>query len=457
MNRDPMRTMCVLFGLCAAAMAQSNWSLMGLTGPSPRGQPGLAFDSQRGCTVLFGGLAMNATGPVTLGDTWEWDGAVWSQRRPVTAPPPRFGHAMVHDSARNRTVLYGGSTDTDTWEWDGIHWARVSTVGPPSTYGHAMTFDSSRGRTVLYGGAGAGGSDTWEWDGFAWTQVATGMPLARMFSAMAFDSVRNRVVMFGGTVDQIAGLGETWEWDGTTWMLMAANGPPRRMAHAMTYDRSRRVTVLCGGIDHNPAQIIHGDDWEWDGSTWTSGATAAPFGPRTSAALAYDSARRRAVLFGGETVNASGAVFLGDTWEGSGTPIAQALPFGTGCGSPPLTLTPAVGAPPGIGATAQAALSNVPTPVAFVALGWSQTTFGQFALPLYLGGFGIPCYLLQSADVSSMASSPTGPSAAAFRIAIPDVPWLVGVHVYAQAWAPAPLANSGQTVVSNGIDWQIGY
>ncbi len=92
-----------------------------------------------------------------------------------------------------------------------------------------------------------------------------------------------------------------------------------------------------------------------------------------------------------------------------------------------------------------------------MALGWSQVVFGQVALPLYLGGFGIPCYLLQSAEVGSLPCSPAGPGAATFRIAIPDAPWLVGVHVYAQAWAPAPSANAGQTVVSYGIDLLIGY
>jgi len=46
-------------------------------------------------------------------------------------PGPRGGFGMAYDSARGKTVLYGGGvdagipTDRDTWEWDGTNWRRV--------------------------------------------------------------------------------------------------------------------------------------------------------------------------------------------------------------------------------------------------------------------------------------------------------------------------------------------
>ena len=72
-----------------------------------------------------------------------------------------------------------------------------------------MTFDSARGRTVLYGGSGAGiGSDVWEWDGTSWTLVPTPGPPARADSAMAYDSTRGKIVLFGGGPTTLA---DTWE------------------------------------------------------------------------------------------------------------------------------------------------------------------------------------------------------------------------------------------------------
>jgi hypothetical protein len=62
--------------------------------------------------VMFGG-AQN----VRIGDTWEWDGAVWTRRTPANSPPPRASHAMA--TLGNKVVLFGGEGEgaelADTW------------------------------------------------------------------------------------------------------------------------------------------------------------------------------------------------------------------------------------------------------------------------------------------------------------------------------------------------------
>jgi hypothetical protein len=110
-----------------------------------------------------------------------------------------------------------------------------------------------------------------------------------------------------------------------------------------------------------------------------------------------------------------------------------------------------------INTSAQLSLSSIPSTIAFVALGWSNAMIGPFALPFSLAGYGMAgCDLLQSAEFATMQTTPTGPGAASFSLAIPNLPVLVGLHVYLQGWAPAPGANAGDTIVSNGIDWGIG-
>src|SRR4051812_23678127 len=87
--------------------------------PTGRSACAMVYDSARGVTVLFGGVASLNN---RLGDTWEWNGTAWTQRA-VTGPSPRSGHAMVYDSARGVTVLFGGNTfagySGETWEWNG--------------------------------------------------------------------------------------------------------------------------------------------------------------------------------------------------------------------------------------------------------------------------------------------------------------------------------------------------
>ena len=56
-----------------------------------------------------------------------WSGGAWRQV-PAAGPSRRRGTAMVYDSARRRTVLYGGELNdqllSDMWEWDGARWTR---------------------------------------------------------------------------------------------------------------------------------------------------------------------------------------------------------------------------------------------------------------------------------------------------------------------------------------------
>jgi hypothetical protein len=290
-------------GLCGKA-----WSIRAETGPSAR-TTALAYDSIRNRTVLFGGhLGLG----VMADDTWEWDGATWTQRI-VPGPSARRGHAMAYDSARGVTVLFGGydinTFNGETWEWNGSTWQLVATTGPTPRWDHAMAYDAVRGVTVLFGGAEFGGtrrSDTWEWDGVTWTQRASGGPLARQEHNLIYDEYRGVTVLFGGDSGTLRG--DTWEWNGVSWSQVATTGPSARKSASMIYDRSRRVTVLFGGS----APTLMDDTWEWDGTNWQQVAVAGP-GARLYVAAAYDSQRGVGVFFGGGAFP-----FEADTWEWAG-------------------------------------------------------------------------------------------------------------------------------------------
>lgn len=56
---------------------------------------------------------------------------------------------------------------------------------------------------------------------------------------------------------------------GPQWWLRATNGPPVRFGHAMAYDSARRVTVMFGGQTNWNGTFPFNDLWEWDGARWT--------------------------------------------------------------------------------------------------------------------------------------------------------------------------------------------
>jgi len=267
---------------------------------------------------------------------------------------------------------------------------------------------------------------------------------------MAYDAARQRVVLFGGS-GQPSYLGDTWEWDGTNWLpRFSLNYPSPRAGHAMAYDAARQRVVLFGGTGAGG-----GETWEWDGTNWTQLVLLASPSSRHSHAMAYDASRQRVVLFGGSN---SSALSMGDTWvNGTPTTFASATAYGAGCGSPALGFVPDTNGRPLLGQTGSATIVNAPTPVAAVAIGGSNQFFGPFALPVTLAGIGMPgCDLWQSSDILGLGTSPLTPSTLAFSLAIPNVPSLLGSHVYMQAYALAPGVNPLQIIISNGIDWMFG-
>lgn len=177
-----------------------------------------------------------------------------------------------------------------------------------------MVYDSVRQR-VLFIQTPIDYVKIFAWDGSHWSQVNTPGPLRCSGVAAAFDSARGRLVMYGGFVYSGIGLTNvTWEWDGFTWTLPAL-GPQAREEAAMVYDQARQKTVMFGGTGNG---TLFGDTWEWDGETWTAAATTGP-SARTHPSMAYDSVRQRTVLCGGYA--AQGEVM--DVWEWGGGAWSQ--------------------------------------------------------------------------------------------------------------------------------------
>jgi len=312
-------TLALVGGAAGISDAQSCgelvWSQVDNAGP-PGGGSGcvVAFDSRRGVTVLFGGVIEGER----TNHTWEWDGYSWRQRPTLGEIPGLWGAAGAFDSRRGRFVVCSGGTwsgdyNNDTWEYDGERWMKVASSGPGfRNHLWQIAYDSKRGRTVLFGGAGPVGEvyfgDTWEWDGVAWARVSDSGPAARSSHGMAYDVARSRVVLHGGGDDRTV-FGDTWEWDGSRWELRATAGPHPGGYLRLAYDDERQRVVACGSDIRATNPVF--ERWEWDGTAWTQSLDKPAPQARTLHNVAYDTARRRLVVFGGSTTFGA----YSDTWE----------------------------------------------------------------------------------------------------------------------------------------------
>jgi len=106
------------------------------------------------------------------------------------------------------------------------------------------------------------------------------------------------------------------------WTQRSNFGPSPRAFQGTAYDSNRRRVVLFGGSRNQPGTFF-GDTWEWDGSYWTQMDDIGP-APRSGHAMSYDSNRRVTLLFGGTIVGANAAgANANDTWQWDGEEWTQ--------------------------------------------------------------------------------------------------------------------------------------
>lgn len=275
--------------------------------PAGRHGAGLAYDRERGESVLFGGYASSGS----MADTWVWNGSTWTDATPMgTDPSPaaRTAAAMAYDAARKQVVLFGGATSgvvfSDFWHWDGTTWTDFATtvsVLPPPRASATMVYDEARGRIVLYGGYDGTKylDDVWEWDGSSWSGPFTPStrPPARGGAVMAYDAQRHVAVLFGG-YDGNTYLNDTWEWNGTTWNHPSGGAtlPPGRSAPSMAYDGARGRILLFGGMT---AIGDTNDLWEYGPNGWFSRFTLQSPSVRHGMAATFHEGDGTVLLFGG--------------------------------------------------------------------------------------------------------------------------------------------------------------
>lgn len=293
-------------------------------GPSARQRHRFVYDSQRGVSVLFGGLGDGATlADLYRNDTWEYDGTQWTRRNPVDAPSPRVDFGMTFDRHRGRIVLFGGMTNSgfggafvngETWEYDGTHWLRRSpTRSPAPRSRHALFYDPVRRLTTLYGGdttlPNPRAGDLWTWDGSEWTEQTVSGERPMFGNAgspphprMVWDERRGYAVLPPTSINQGGGQDyATWTWDGTRWTRRPYTFEGIGLTPGMTgsgvglvYDSFRGEVIYWGGDGFDQTHL-----WRWNGDRWRRDAIPDLVGYQLHADAVYDERRHSVIWFGG--------------------------------------------------------------------------------------------------------------------------------------------------------------
>ena len=232
--------------------------------------------------------------------------------------PTRFDrHSGVYDSARARSVIFGGfdglSRSNQTWSLtlaDTPHWDSLASVNPapPGRAGHCAIYDPVRDQLVVFGGSpegGAGLNETWTRSLASpetWTQLSPAgqLPSPRLYSSAIYDPLRDRMLIFGGGLSGYfndvwaLSLGGTPRWDS----LAVAPGsiPSPRQGHAAIYDPLRDRMIVFGGLFASTVTW----QFSFSNAAWTPISTlGAPPSARSGHSATYDPVGDRLLVFGG--------------------------------------------------------------------------------------------------------------------------------------------------------------
>ncbi len=227
----------------------------GTSEPTARASEALSWDGNHNYVVLFGGTSCS---PSPCGDTWSWDGTIWTQRCLVTPFP---------------------CTTTDSTE-------------PSARSASAMAYSSVRNEVILHGGTASGGivDSTWEWPDPSntdhWKSLMVGSPPARTVARMAYDENSSQLLMFGGCTSSCTQLGGDFVtptvndtfWLGATGIWMQMTNVPSlltpRCCVGLAYATTSPFTslgntpgiFLFGGEDSSGTKLGDMWFWYWNGS-----------------------------------------------------------------------------------------------------------------------------------------------------------------------------------------------
>jgi hypothetical protein len=313
---DALRQRVVLIGgatCCPAALQNDVWEWDGTSwaqipsslSPSPHPSPSrwmgaAAFDASSGKILYFGGKPASSG---VLGDSWTWDGSLWSPLPKGADDPKSRWRAVALGSTGDAGVflLMGvqsqGFLDIATMSsFQGGSWKSLSVL-PPSRIDLAAAWSSSFGQALTFGGRSCANSvascavwgelSTWKPGDPFWTVLpeASGGPQARWGAALVVHETEKKAILVGGQdadglIEDASNPGETATWIldlvSLSWEKLPEVSLPSRVYPTAVWDEARHQIFLVGGSRWTentltfddlskipPAQLL-GDTWVLD-------------------------------------------------------------------------------------------------------------------------------------------------------------------------------------------------
>ncbi len=318
------------------------WTPLSPTGTPPpaRAFNSTVYDAAGNRLIVFGGY----DGFAFRNDVWALSlGAApaWTQLSPAgPAPPVRDLSQGIYDPVSNRLVIFGGWNGaylSDTWALSlgsSPAWSVIPAAAAPSARREfSPVYDGARNRMVIFGGTSGGISGPFVYYSDAWALNLTGSPAwqlvdpgtsvvtARFGHQSVYDPILDRLATFGGYdgsyLQQTAFLSFSAPTGWTEYTLPSppdAAAPSPRREYSAAIDPDHRQMIVFSGT----TLTLFDDDQTWafalsGDPVWSRLHTPVAPHPRHGSTSIWDPLRHRMILFGGYDQTLS--QYANDTWQ----------------------------------------------------------------------------------------------------------------------------------------------
>ncbi len=395
-------------------------------------------------TVLFDGV----TFVLSPAQTWFW-----------------YTNLAAYDAARS-VIVSPQTLSNTTHEWDGTSWS-VRGAAPyqsgsvlPNIYTYyrlTPTYHAGRRRVVATRPGTTGpGIELVEWDGSTWSVIpTTGAPPTQLsafwlylYGPMAYDRRRQKLVLHGRTQISSAWTSSsysdpTWEWDEAGGWVQTSTGAATAGVMEWLWFDDQRGRIMRYSQSSGTWTLASMRD---DGSWAPIGISSLGGGLTFLSTQSYDPVRQRVYGWNSTTQG-----YLTDVHP------AEYVRHGTGCASPlaPRLELVAPWTRAWRGQDLSVTVNPAPQSFAVLATGFSDQTYGTVTLPMALASAGMPgCELRVAPEHLQLGFGASG--TVRFDLPVPDLPALVGVEFWQQAFTIAIGSNLAGVLLSDSKRGRIG-
>jgi hypothetical protein len=442
----PRIALLVLLAICGRSVAaQLAWQSIPL---APHNGV-LVFDSYRDRLVSVGVPAI-----------WEYDGTAWVQ---ATGNVPFASlYWAAFDERLGKTAI---CADGRMYEWNGSAFTGGVQVPAFVTGVQLVTYHPGLLELVMAISVPAvQGLALYSWNGSYLTLLSAGVPPPTLngsntygYHSMACDRTTGSVVLFGRTERTAAGQLVArqpilWEWHlASGWTNLGASGTLVDDA-TIWFDEHRGRLMRCNTFPLTQNVMYRSGANTWATMPLQGGAVQM----WTSRIAGYDEFRNRVYAYNAHS-SAPGPGFFEDVFPAFCEAHHGQPPGCWTWNAPELWLTqPWTRA--WIGGTMSVDVRSIiglPGPIAIVAMGLDDQSYGGNPLPLSLGALGMTGCVLQ-VDAQVLFGAVVSGGVANVSLPIPNSTLLVGTEIFQQAFGFVPVANPLGMLPSYSIRATVG-